>query len=52
MTNTIDVNAVNEKTRRVTEYSKEFGVTPAMVRREANQIKKEKCEETLTDDKS
>ena len=48
--NKIDVNAVNKRTRRVAEYSKEFGVTPAMVGREVSQIKKEKSEGILIDD--
>jgi hypothetical protein len=40
--NKIDVNAVNERTRRVAEYSKEFNVTPEQVKKEVKQIRGEK----------
>lgn len=52
--NQIDVNAVNERTRKAKEYAKEFNVTPAQVKRELELIRAEKSrrEESIVECRS
>ena len=40
--NQIDINADNERRRRIADYNKVLGVTPAQVKKEVDAIKAEK----------